>query len=126
MLDIAKVKERLGHFGYTTTDTDDPMLAYGIASVEAAAKMSLGLTTPPAKAVSILTDKVVGEFFLFKKNTGQDIGINLERLVTSQSMGDVSVSFKAEDPPEVKVDKLIKYLINGRDGILHTQRSLAW
>lgn len=126
MIELQSIKERLAHFGYTATVTDDGIISYIMASVQNGVKGTLNVLNIPEYVENIIIDKIIGEFLLTKKNSGQDIGIDLEAATKSIQEGDTNVSFDISASPEARINVLIKWLINGRDGSLMRYRRLPW
>lgn len=125
-MDNALVKARLIQLGYAPTDGDDMIINYIGTTVENTVKSIIGISSIPNDAVNIVTDKIVGEFLLNKKNSGQSLGTIDLSAVTQINEGDCSVSFDKASTPSQQLDNLIAWLISGRDAVLLTHRRLSW
>ena len=126
---LEEVKARLAHFGYATTETDDIILPFTVQKAENHVKSFCNVDDVPDVHLNIAVDMVVGEFFLTKKNSGQDIGIDVESAVAAIQEGDTKVDFaigKGSLTPEQRLDRLIEYLINGREADLISSRCIRW
>lgn len=124
-MDKQKVIDRLSTLGYEVTEADDGLITYIGATVENTAKVILNLTELPAEVENIIIDKIVGEFLLNKKQTGQLTGLDLDA-VTEISEGDTTVRMDKTSTPDQQMNSLIHWLIAGRDHVLLTYRSIRW
>lgn len=77
---------------------------------------------------SIVVDKVVGEFLMFKKNMGDISEIDLSPMEKQVQMGDTSITYAIESvaSPEKRFDILVSFLMSGRDEELLKYRRLVW
>lgn len=118
---LEKVIQRLLQLGYKTTDIDNSTIEYCIGSVEQYIKNFCNITKIPQEMEYIECDMVCGEFLLFKRATGQ---LNVEQIVSSVNLGDMSVSFGGMSNTEC-MDLIISNLKN-KDGELICFRTLRW
>lgn len=122
---LQTIKDRLTGLGITVTEADDGLLIYISGKVEKEVKDECGITELPEELDEVATDMVAGEFILSKKDTGQDVGINVDDVVKSLTEGDVTVQF-GNVSPEKRLDTLIQYLITGKRGRLVSHRRIQW
>lgn len=126
------VVERLSFFKLDTLPEEISILNYlipkVISSINNITNQHYTEETLPDDLYSIVVDKVVGEFLLFKKNSGNMSEIDLLPLEKQIQMGDTSITYAVEGvtSPEKRLDILINYLINGRDNELVRFRRLVW
>ena len=119
---------RLVSLGYTPTDEDTWMIAFGIQKVTNHVLNQIGHSTIPEGLVEIVVDMVCGEFLNAKFLSGQlDLtGLDLDGMIQSVSQGDTSVSFSAEGSDEAKLKGLLSWLIHGKEGDLICYRKMRW
>lgn len=107
---------------------DDNMLQYISDSEESYILKTANLIEIPADFEKEAVDMVCGQYLMIQKNSGKDIGIDIDSAVSSISEGDVSISLalgKGTLTPEQRFDKLIEYLMRGK-AELTDYRRLRW
>lgn len=126
------VVERLSFFKLDTLPEEISILNYlipkVISSINNITNQHYTEETLPDDLYNIVVDKVVGEFLLFKKNSGNMSKIDFSPLEKQVQMGDTSITYAVEGAtsPEKRLDILINYLLNGRDNELVKFRRLVW
>ena len=126
------VVERLSFFKLDTLPEEISILNYlipkVISSINNITNQHYTEETLSDDLYSIVVDKVVGEFLLFKKNSGNMSKIDFSPLEKQVQMGDTSITYAVEGvtSPEKRLDILINYLLNGRDNELVKFRRLVW
>jgi len=123
---IEEIKSRLQTLGYTATVQDDPLIQFILTTVEASVKAMINAPTIPVDLDNIVIDKVVGEFLLNKKNIGQDVGIDVDSAIKSIAEGDTTVQYDTKYTPEARLDMLLQWLIQGRNGEILCYRRIVW
>ena len=119
---------RLQAFKYNVQENETSILDYltlkVVSSINNLTNQFYTVDTIPQDLYSVVVDKVVGEFLLFKKNTSLDLS-PVEKQIQS---GDTSVTYAVEGTtsPEKMYDILINYLISSRDNELIKYRRLVW
>ncbi len=126
MISTIRVKNRLEMLGYTATAQDDGLIEYISMTVEKSVLRTINALILHADLENIVIDKIVGEFLINKKNTGQDIGINVDAAVKSITEGDTNVQYETKHSAEAKIDSLISWLIKGRDDVVLSHRCIRW
>jgi hypothetical protein len=126
MITIEKVKSRLEMLGYTATSSDDGLIAFIMTTTERSVQIMINVQSVPDALENIVIDKIVGEFLLNKKNTGQDVGIDVDMAIKAITEGDTNVQYETKYTPEAKMDMLIQWLINSKNGEILCFRRIAW
>ena len=123
---------RLQAFKYNVQENETSILDYltlkTISSINNLTNQFYTADTIPQNLYSIVVDKIVGEFLLFKKNTGDIPSLDLSPVEKQIQSGDTSVTYAVEGTtsPEKMYDILINYLISSRDNELIKYRRLVW
>lgn len=123
---------RLKFFKYDVPESEKSIIDYVILKVLSSVnnKTNQCYTTDdiPYGLYSIIVDKVVGEFLMFKKNMGDISEIDLSPMEKQVQMGDTSITYAIENviSPEKRFDILVSFLISSRDDELLKYRRLAW
>ena len=125
------VLKRLVSFGYTLEEDDGWMICFAIQKVENHIKNSCNTTSVPDGLFHVAVDMVCGEFLFAKKNTGklESDAVNLDGVVKKVQEGDITVEFETSSSSSGEgsdFDKLLNYLMNGREGELVCYRKLMW
>lgn len=123
---LQEITERLKALGYIVTESDTWMLPFIVSKVESDVKIACNLSNIPEELTKIVIDKIVGEFLLNKKSTGQLEGFDLTPAVSSITEGDTSLSFDTSQSDERKLNMLINYLMTHGDSALSSFRCLKW
>ncbi len=123
---------RLQAFKYNVQENETSILDYltlkVVSSINNLTNQFYTVDTIPQNLYSIVVDKVVGEFLLFKKNTGDIPSLDLSPVEKQIQSGDTSVTYAVEGTtsPEKRLDTIINFLISGRDKELVRFRRLVW
>ncbi|WP_294064596.1 hypothetical protein [uncultured Fusobacterium sp.] len=123
---------RLQAFKYNVQENETSILDYltlkTISSINNLTNQFYTADTIPQDLYSIVVDKIVGEFLLFKKNTGDIPSLDLSPVEKQIQAGDTSITYAVENitSPEKMYDLLIDYLISSRDKELMKYRRLVW
>lgn len=123
---------RLKFFKYNVPESEKSIIDYVILKVLSSVnnKTNQYYTTDdiPYGLYSIVVDKVVGEFLMFKKNTGDIPELDLSPVEKQIQVGDTNTVYAVEtvSSPEKRYDTLINFLMTGRDDELIKYRRLAW
>lgn len=123
---------RLKFFKYDVPESEKSIIDYVILKVLSSVnnKTNQCYTTDdvPYGLYSIVVDKVVGEFLMFKKNMGDIPELDLSPVEKQIQVGDTNTVYAVEtiSSPEKRYDALINFLIFGRDDELVRYRRLAW
>lgn len=124
---------RLKFFKYTVTKEDKEIIEYlmkkVLNSINNITNQEYTQETIPGGLVELYVDKVVGEFLILKKTTGELVGIDFSSVGKSVSVGKVKVEYAVDsqysNPDKIFNDR-INYLIHGRDEELYTYRRFKW
>ena len=123
---------RLQAFKYNVQENETSILDYltlkTISSINNLTNQFYTADTIPQNLYSIVVDKIVGEFLLLKKNTGDIPSLDLSPVEKQIQAGDTSITYAVENitSPEKMYDLLIDYLISSRDKELMKYRRLVW
>lgn len=123
---------RLKFFKYNVPESEKSIIDYVILKVLSSVnnKTNQCYTTDdiPYGLYSIVVDKIVGEFLMFKKNTGDIPELDLSPVEKQIQVGDTNTVYAVEtvSSPEKRYDTLINFLMTGRDDELIKYRRLAW
>ena len=123
---------RLKFFKYDVSESEKSIIDYVIlkvlSSVNNKTNQCYTADDIPYGLYSIVVDKVVGEFLMFKKNTGDIPELDLSPVEKQIQVGDTNTVYAVEtvSSPEKRYDALINFLIFGRDDELVRYRRLAW
>ena len=123
---------RLQAFKYNVQENETSILDYltlkVVSSINNLTNQFYTVDTIPQDLYSVVVDKVVGEFLLFKKNTGDIPSLDLSPVEKQIQAGDTSITYAVENitSPEKMYDLLIDYLISSRDKELMKYRRLVW
>lgn len=125
---IQAVLNRLLSFGYQLKDEDAWMISFCCEKTENHIKNSCNIHSVPDGLFNVAVDMACGQFLLSKKQTGQ---LNIENLdfdavVTSIKEGDTQVNFDSNSSDESKLNYLINYLLNSKEGDLICFRKIRW
>lgn len=125
---IQAVLNRLLSFGYQLKDEDAWMISFCCEKTENHIKNSCNIHSVPDELFNVAVDMACGQFLLSKKQTGQ---LNIENLdfdavVTSIKEGDTQVNFDSNSSDESKLNYLINYLLNSKEGDLICFRKIRW
>ena len=134
MADKTDIKERvkrlLSEIGYTADTSDSYYIDFCIDKTENSIKSNCNIDIIPDMLTEFEVYMAVGEFLLFKKNSGQ---LNLKNInfdLTEKSIteGDTRVEFNTNGTltPEQRFDKLTNYLLNSRKDDLNAYRCIKW
>lgn len=134
MADKTDIKERvkrlLSEIGYTADTSDSYYIDFCIDKTENSIKINCNIDIIPDMLTEFEVYMAVGEFLLFKKNSGQ---LNLKNInfdLTEKSIteGDTRVEFNTNGTltPEQRFDKLTNYLLNSRKDDLNAYRCIKW
>ena len=123
---------RLKFFKYEVLENEKSILDYTIlktlSSINNKINQCYTIDNIPYELYSIVVDKVVGEFLMFKKNMGDISGLDLSPIEKQIQVGDTNTVYAVEttSSPEKRYDALINFLIFGHDDELIRYRRLAW
>lgn len=123
---------RLKFFKYDVPESEKSIIDYVIlkvlSSVNNKTNQCYTADDIPYGLYSIVVDKVVGEFLMFKKNMGDIPELDLSPVEKQIQVGDTNTVYAVEtvSSPEKRYDTLINFLIFGRDDELVRYRRLAW
>lgn len=122
------VLERLISFNYILKEDDAWVISFCIIKVENRIKNFCNISEVPHELNEIAVDMVIGEFLLALKNTGKlEINeLDLNGTITSIKEGDTQVNFDTNTSDESKIDYLINYLLNSKEGDLICFRKIRW
>ena len=114
--------------GYTSINTDDSAIEYGIAKAENALTALTNTGTVPDGLFYVHADMAAGFFLKDKKVNGQLDGIfDFDAPAQSISEGDTSVTFaQSAGTPEEKFDALCEKLITPDKAVILRYRRLLW
>lgn len=124
---------RLKFFKYEVKDEDVEIIEYlmkkVLNSINNITNQEYTQETIPTGLVELYIDKVVGEFLILKKTTGELVGIDLSSVSKSMSVGKIKVEYAIDsqysNPDKIFIDR-INYLIYGRDNELYKYRRMRW
>lgn len=135
MIVLEDVTKRLTSFGYTVTEADSWVLGFIIDKVSNQIKKECGSYDSATSTIiipealkQVAVDKVVAEFLLAKKSTGQLTGFDFAAAVKSIQEGDTNVTFAigaGSMTPEERMDALIAFLNRG-DNSIASYRKITW
>lgn len=123
---------RLKFFKYDALESEKSIIEYTIlkvlSSVNNETNQCYTTDDVPYGLYSIVVDKVVGEFLMFKKNMGDIPELDLSPVEKQIQVGDTNTVYAVEtvSSPEKRYDTVISFLISGRDDELVRYRRLAW
>lgn len=123
---------RLKFFKYNALESEKSIIEYTIlkvlSSVNNETNQCYTTDDVPYGLYSIVVDKVVGEFLMFKKNMGDIPELDLSPVEKQIQVGDTNTVYAVEtvSSPEKRYDTVISFLISGRDDELVRYRRLAW
>lgn len=123
---------RLKFFKYNALESEKSIIEYTIlkvlSSVNNETNQCYIADDVPYGLYSIVVDKVVGEFLMFKKNMGDIPELDLSPVEKQIQVGDTNTVYAVEtvSSPEKRYDTVISFLISGRDDELVRYRRLAW
>ena len=123
---------RLKFFKYDVPESEKSIIDYVIlkvlSSVNNKTNQCYTADDIPYGLYSIVVDKVVGEFLMFKKNMGDIPELDLSPVEKQIQVGDTNTVYAVEtvSSPEKRYDTLINFLIFARDDELVRYRRLAW
>ena len=126
---IEAVLKRLAVFGYHAEGQNDEFaLCFAIQKVEEHVKNSCNTATIPDGLVPVAVDRVCGEFFYAKKQTGQlqIADLDFSGVVTSISEGDTSISFGAGASDDERFNQMLNYLTTQGESDFVCYRKLKW
>ena len=123
---FADVLERLESFGYTLKEEDSWEICFCSIKIENHIKNSCNIDAVPEGLYEIAIDRICGEFFCDRKNSGQlTLGdLDLSGAITSITEGDTTVSFGSSD--EETLSAFIERLLTEGEGDLICYRKLKW
>ena len=123
---------RLKFFKYDVPESEKSIIDYVIlkvlSSVNNKTNQCYTADDIPYGLYSIVVDKVVGEFLMFKKNMGDIPALDLSPVEKQIQVGDTNTVYAVEtvSSPEKRYDTLINFLIFARDNELIRYRRLTW
>ena len=123
---------RLKFFKYDVPESEKSIIDYVIlkvlSSVNNKTNQCYTADDIPYGLYSIVVDKVVGEFLMFKKNMGDIPELDLSPVEKQIQVGDTNTVYAVEtvSSPEKRYDTLINFLIFARDDELIRYRRLTW
>lgn len=123
---------RLKFFKYDVPESEKSIIDYVIlkvlSSVNNKTNQCYTADDIPYGLYSIVVDKVVGEFLMFKKNMGDIPELDLSPVEKQIQVGDTNTVYAVEtvSSPEKRYDTLINFLIFARDNELIRYRRLTW
>lgn len=123
---------RLKFFKYEVLESEKSIIDYIIlktlSSINNKTNQCYTIDNIPYELYSIVVDKVVGEFLMFKKNMGDIPGLDLSPIEKQIQIGDTNTVYAVEtiSSPEKRYDTLINFLIFGHDDELVKYRRLTW
>lgn len=130
MIMIDDVTTRLASFNYEVVASDAWVLSFIIDKVSKNIIQDCGVYDPvtskmiiPEGLKEIAVDRVVGEFLLSKKSTGQLTGFDLDAAIKSISEGDISIAYAVT--PEERLNMLIGHLMHNEVD-LSMYRCIRW
>ena len=115
---------RLKFFKYDVPESEKSIIDYVIlkvlSSVNNKTNQCYTIDDIPYGLYSIIVDKVVGEFLMFKKNMGDIPELDLSPVEKQIQVGDTNTVYAVEtvSSPEKRYDTLINFLIFARDNEL--------
>ena len=123
---------RLKFFKYDVPESEKSIIDYVIlkvlSSVNNKTNQCYTADDIPYGLYSIVVDKVVGEFLMFKKNMGDIPELDLSPVEKQIQVGDTNTVYAVEtvSSPEKRYDTLINFLIFARDNELIRYRRFTW
>lgn len=126
------VIDRLGHFGYTVSDTDSRVIEFELKLILDYVVNYCNLPSAeyiPTILDQRIIDRVCSEFLMKQKNAGVLQGFDYNAVVKSIKEGDTQINFGTEndgDTPESRFDKLVEYMQRGFDKWCAVHRRLRW
>lgn len=124
---------RLKFFKYEVNENEKSIIDYSIitaiSSVNNYTNQCYTQNNIPYGLYSVIVDKVVGDFLMFKKNIGElPESIDLSPLEKEIKMGDTTTSYQFDSnaSPEKLFNLMLDYLRFGRDYELKRYRRLTW
>lgn len=123
-----RVIERLVSFGYAPTSADVWVIAYSMQKAGNHVLNQINHQTIPEGLSEMAVDMMCGEFLHSKFLSGQLelTGLDLDGMISSVKLGDTDVSFDADGSDEAKVQKLLKWLMDGKGCDLLCYRKMRW
>lgn len=119
---IEEIKARLLSLGYEATEADDAFISFMIDKTEERIKTAINRTDIPEEFKYEFIDEVASNFIQAKLATG---GIDVDKVITSISEGDTSVSF---DGSKDKTSLLMAHLndLKISQTMIVKHRRLVW
>lgn len=126
-----QVVNLLKTLGYEVVpENDDWMIEFLITKNTNYILCSCHLNEVPETIIPKLTEKIVGEFLLYMKNSGQLLDIyDLQPTVKTIKEGDTQVNYAIGEgnmTPEKRLDTLITSLTNNFERFVSQYRSVPW
>lgn len=126
-----QVVNLLKALGYEVVpENDDWMIEFLITKNTNYILCSCHLNEVPETIIPKLTEKIVGEFLLYMKNSGQLLDIyDLQPTVKTIKEGDTQVNYAIGEgnmTPEKRLDTLITSLTNNFERFVSQYRSVPW
>lgn len=115
--------------GYTLTDKDHWLLAFGTKQVEAEIKNACNQSLVPEGLYPYAVRMVAAEFLIAKKGMNQLQGLEhmtFEPYVKQIQEGDTNITFGTGESPEQRFEKVLQYWLKNARQQFVTFRRLKW
>lgn len=129
MLDT--LKARLASFGYSLSESDDPLLLFSLQKAQTSVKNLCNLNLVPDGLAGITVDMAAGEFLnalkTFSPNSLESL--DLDTAVKQIKLGDTETVFavgQGSFTPEQRLDAFINFLLSSGKEQLSAYRRLKW
>ncbi len=119
---------RLVSYGYELQEGDCFEICFNSQKVENHIKNNCNINSVPEGLYEVVIDRICGEFFFGRKQTGQLIigELDLDGAFSSIKEGDTQVNFATDTSEDAKFDSLVQLLRTSGEGDLVCYRKLKW
>lgn len=119
---------RLVSYGYELQEGDCFEICFNTSKVENHIKNHCNINTVPEGLYEVAIDRICGEFFFGRKQTGllEIASLDLDGALSSIKEGDTQVNFASDDSDDAKFSVLVQTLRTSGEGDLVCYRKLKW
>ena len=119
---------RLVSFGYTLQEGDCFEICFNSQKVENHIKNNCNINAVPEGLYEIAVDRICGEFFFGRHQTGSLViaDLDLDGMFSSIKEGDTQVNFSSDSSEEAKFNSLVQTLRESGEGDLVCYRKIKW
>ena len=128
MMDINSIKERLVALGFEVAEGQEALLQSIADTKEKEIVSYCHVEAIPEGFMDMAMDMVCGAYLKTLKDSGKDLGIDIDSAASAITEGDTKVELayqKGMQTPEQRLDALIEGLMRGQ-GQMARWRRLAW